>query len=216
MKELKFLLIMIVSCCSSSLLAQQKYAEWLFDDFSEALVVSRTGAQYAVELNYSLLDNCFYFKDAFDNNELKRFAATAQVAKVKVGERLFVVAKNDKVQEVLQAEPSILLAYKGKTKAPKKGGYGGSTETAAVETRSTLSSGGQIYHLEGDTRIVYGIDRMYEIVVNNKKRTCSSLAQLLKVYSHQESELKAYMKDNKVDFNNAEDVVRLINYANSL
>lgn len=215
MRRLRYFLLMFM-ICGASLFSQNERSEWLFDEFEKGMVLCRDGRQYNVELNYNLISNCFLFKDVTDNDELKEFDPVSRVIMVKVGERSFLVSKNNKVQEILQEKPPVLVEYKGKIRIPKKGAYGTRSETAAIDAIGSYSSGGKIYKLEGDRKVVFGIEKIYEIQVKNKRHTFMNQVRFLKIYSHYKNELTAYMKENKTNFDVTDDVVALVNYVNGL
>lgn len=214
----RFVCIWVIGLLGSlSLFAQREYPHFLFDDFTESTIVYRDGRQFKAKLNFSLLVNRFIFIDETDDNNLKEFGEPDKIAVVKAGERTFLMNRNGTAKEVLQTQPPITVQYKGKVKGEgKNAGYGGKSETSAIESRSTLYSGGQLHKLEGEKRIVYGIDKTYQIEKDKKTRTFISAKQFLKIYPKIKEQLETYIAENKVDFSSVEQVLALYNYADAL
>lgn len=216
---MKRILCLLLICIMGtvSMTAQENKSEFLFDEFQDATVFYRDGRQFMVNLNYNLIGNCFLFKDVEDDNNLKEFAYINQIAMVKTGDRTFLISRNGKSQELLQMEPQVLVEYKGKVKDPgKRAAYGGRSETSAITSISSIQSGGQYHKLEGDRRIVYGLNKTYQITHNKKEKLFSTQKQFLKIFPEQKETLEQFIKENNIDFQNPEQVVTLVNYADAL
>lgn len=203
-----------------SLTAQQEQeskSEFLFDGFRDATIYYRDGRQFMANLNFNLIGNRFLFKDVEDNNALKEFAEIDKVAMVKAGDRTFLMSRNGKAQEVLQMEPQVLVEYRGKVKDPgKRAGYGGRSETASIDRIGIYRADGNTFQLEGDRYLVYGLNKTYQIMHNKKAKTFITEKQFLKIFPAHKEALEKYIRENKIDFQNTEDVVTLVNYADAL
>lgn len=195
-------------------------SEYLFSEFRPALVVSIDKRQYQAEVNYSFMYNEFVFKDVQDNNLIKVFDPVMGVRSVKVGDRIFLIDENRTTKEVLQDFPHITVRYKGKKKLGGKNvGYGGKSETSAVDSYSHLysKSGGPVIELKSTEYELMGVDKTYEIDRNGKIKAFMFPSKFIKLYPRQiQQKLEAYIDEQKIDFGNPAQVVVLYNYAESL
>lgn len=189
----------------------------LFEKFEEGLVYYRDGRQFSVPLNYNIVNRQFLFIDKNDNNAIKAFAEPDLVTLVKVGERLFLHDKKE-IKEVVQIEPPITVLYKPKIKEKgKRAGYGGYSETSAIENISGIQSGGIYYKFEGENNIILSrVEKIYHIVHDKKKQKFFNEKTFLKIYSKQKDPLKQYIDKNKINFNSIDQVIQLCNYAAEL
>ncbi|MDL2277623.1 hypothetical protein LJC57_03430 [Parabacteroides sp. OttesenSCG-928-G07] len=216
MKRLIYLLL-IISLGKTPLIAQSNNSDYLFEEFQHALIVYRDGRHYMANLNYNLASDCFLFIDAQDNNTLKEFDDAKQIAMVRVGERTFLMTRSGKAQEIIQADPQILVEYKGKVrKEGKNVGYGGRSEIASVDVISTLALESQTYNLKGEQSLIVGLNKTYEIMINNKAKHFSNKTQFLKLFPKEKATLEKYIADNNINFLSIEQVIELVNYSYSL
>lgn len=163
MKRLLYLLLIL--CLSETYsIAQNTNSDYLFEEFQHAIVVYRNGRHYMANLNYNLTSDRFLFIDAQDNNTLKEFDDARQIAMVRIGERTFLMTRSGKAQEIIQADPQIVVEYKGKVrKEGKNVGYGGRSEIASVDVISTLALESQTYNLQGEQSFVIGLIRRMKL-----------------------------------------------------
>jgi hypothetical protein len=123
------------------------------------------------------------------------------------------------LKEVLQTQPPLFVAYRAMLKDKgKNAGYGGRSSTAAISNYSGIHSDGTYHKFDvEDTYVVSeNLKKTYYIEVNKKKKQFSTPKAFLKIYPKQQDALKDYIKDNAIDFNSVEQVLRLYNYATTL
>ena len=212
-------LILLSLLCAFTIETQKEKTNpyFLFEKFEEGLVYYKDGRQFNVPLNYDIVNRQFLFLDSRDNNTEKAFAEIDMVTLIKVGERLFLHDKKE-IKEVLQIEPSIMVQYRAKIRERgKKAGYGGFSETSAIDNLAGIHSGGIYHKLDTDNPLTLSrVDKIYHVVQDKKKKIFSSEKTFLKIYPKHEKALKQYLKQNKTDFRSVDQVVQLCNYAFSL
>ena len=144
----RFIIILLLAIISGSnkLAAQIDSAQFLLRNFENGYVYYKDGRTFNVPLNYSLLIKKFLFHlniilPCKANNNIKEFSEPEMVATIKIGERIFLPTK-DGATEVLQKDPPIFVQYRGALKwEGKQVGYGGRSETSAVDSYSSFQSG---------------------------------------------------------------------------
>ena len=167
-------------------------------------------------MNYSLLIKKFLFIDQNDNNNIKEFLEPEMVATIKIGERIFLPTK-DGATEVLQMDPPIFVQYRGSMRWEGKNvGYGGRSETSAVDSYSSFQSGNTVHKLETEKLILTRIDKIFRIERNGKQYRFINEKQFLKAFPEKKEVLKEYIKKNDFDFNAIDDVLQVYNYATAL
>lgn len=208
----QILLILALFVYSMVLSAQSESSQYLFDEFQETLILYKDGRQFTAPVNFDLKAGCFLFIDAKDNQP-KQFAYPEQVALLKIGKRTFLFGKDEAV-EVIQANPEFKVHYSGKLrKAPKKTSYGGTTQTAAVDSYSSLSGSGLISGMQTNDRVVTGIDKTYEVKVGRRTKTFYHMNSFLKIVPKEKREtIRKYIYEKDVDFDSIQQVLDLYLY----
>lgn len=212
MNRLIVILVLIIITGSSKLVAQIDSTQFLLRNFENGQVFFKDGRVFDASLNYSLFVKKFLFLDQQDNS-IKEFSEPEMVSTIKIGKRVFLPTKNG-ATEVLQSDPYISVQYRGTLKREgKEIGYGGRSETSAVDGLATYHSGNTGYKLETEKFILSRIDKIFRIEYNGKQYRFLNEKQFLKAFSNQKEVLMKYIKENEIDFNDIDDVLKLYNYA---
>ncbi|MCD8267750.1 MAG: hypothetical protein LUD46_04310 [Parabacteroides sp.] len=219
MKRLTFILLFCIAYLLEGHAQQAPVdsSQFLLHHFENGQVFYKDGRVFNdVQLNYSLLIKKFLFLDKSDNNVIKEFSEPELLASLKIGDRTFLPTKNG-ATEVLQIDPPIFVQYRGAIKWEGKNvGYGGKSETSAVESYSSLQTSTNIHKLQTEKMILYNIDKTFRIERNGKQYHFFNEKQFLKIYPDHQDVLKKYIKENDINFKSIEDVVKLYNYAVSI
>lgn len=212
MNRLIVILVLIIIAGSSKLVAQIDSTQFLLRNFENGQVFFKDGRVFDASLNYSLFVKKFLFLDQQDNS-IKEFSEPEMVSTIKIGKRVFLPTKNG-ATEVLQSDPYISVQYRGTLKREgKEIGYGGRSETSAVDGLATYHSGNTGYKLETEKFILSRVDKIFRIENNGKQYRFLNEKQFLKAFSNQKEVLMKYIKENEIDFNDIDDVLKLYNYA---
>ena len=218
MRKLIYSLIICLMAVTGKSSAQEGKSEYLFNDFQKSLIYYKDGRVFSVKVNYNLGRNAFMFIDENDNNNIKLFAEPDMVRTLKIDNRIFQLDSKGLAQEHLNQEPYLAVTYRGKSRPEgKQVGYGGRSETASVDSYSSIQSGGHSYNLETEKIILADVEKRYTIKKNKKQKQFQSSKQFLKLYpKEQEETIKAYIKSNKINFDEPQQVLQLVKYAEAL
>lgn len=218
MRKLIYSLIICLMAVTGKSSAQEGKSEYLFNDFQKSLIYYKDGRVFSVKVNYNLARNAFMFIDENDNNNIKLFAEPDMVRTLKIDNRIFQLDSKGLAQEHLNREPYLAVTYRGKSRPEgKQVGYGGRSETASVDSYSSIQSGGHSYNLETEKIILADVEKRYTIKKNKKQKQFQSSKQFLKLYpKEQEETIKAYIKSNKINFDEPQQVLQLVKYAEAL
>lgn len=215
MRKLIYSLIICLMAVTSKSSAQEGKSEYLFNDFQKNLIYYKDGRVFSVKVNYNLARNAFMFIDENDNNNIKLFAEPEMVRTLKIGDRIFQLDSKGLAQELLNQEPYLAVTYRGKSRPEgKQVGYGGRSETASVDSYSSIQSRGHSYKLETEKIILADVEKRYTIKKNKKHKQFLSSKQFLKLYPKEQQEtIRAYIKSNKINFDEPQQVLQLVKYA---
>lgn len=188
------------------------YSPYLFDKFQDCLIVYKDGRQFTAPVNYHLVQKHFLFIDS--EQKEKAFSDPELIAVLRIGNRSFIPDGQVAI-EVIQVDPKFNVIYTGDTrKAPKKTSYGGTTQTASVDTYSGLVGKGLISGIQDDNRIVTGINKTFEVKIGKKTRRFYNKKSFLKLFPNSKQEkLDNYIEKNQIDFNSVDQVLKLFNYS---
>lgn len=212
MKQVLCWLAMWVCCTALPAQNEKQASPYLFDKFQDCLIVYKDGRQFAAPVNYDLVQKHYVFIDP-EKNE-KEFSDPELIAVLRIGSRSFLADRQAAI-EVVQAEPKFHVIYSGDIrKGPKKTSYGGTTQTAAVDSYSGLSGTGLVSGVQNDNRIVTGIDKTYEVKIGRKTKRFYNKKSFLKLFpDSRQEELDKYIEDKQIDFESVEQVLGLFNYS---
>jgi hypothetical protein len=213
MKRLYYLLIFSLSITLAY--SQEKSKElshYLFPEFTQGIVLMKNGTENKALLNYNSLTEEMVFKDkgkmlAIGKPQLE------QVDTVFIRNRKFFTQNNKFVELILHSTSDLYAEHKCKLIPPgKPAGYGGTSETSAVSSYSSLSSGGRVYDLKLPDDYKVEPYTFYWLKRNGELNKFTSIKQLMKLYDDKEDLGKAYDKKYNVKYNDQESIVQFIKY----
>ena len=185
-------------------------SQFLFDDYQETLILYKDGRQFTAPVNFDLLEGHFLFIDAKDKQP-KQFANPEMIALLRMGSRCFLLGEGEAV-EVLQAESLFQVAYSGNLRqAPKSISYGGSTQTAAVDTYAGYSGGGALGSKQQSRhKMVVGINKNYKCEIGSKTKHFYDQKTFLKAFpKERRMQVEEYISQHEIDFGNVQQMYEL-------
>lgn len=207
------LLLSIIFFTTISAFSQEKTIHYLFPEFRNGSVFMKNGTVNNAPMNYNLVTEEMVFNQGGDI-----FAIADETLKnldyVIISNRKFVLYEKDKFAEVIhESGYKLYVEHKGRVIPPgKAAGYGGTSQTSAVTTYSSIQSGGMWYELEMPED--YGVSQFKVYLIDNGSglKKIRSINQLRKLYRKKKDLYDNYIKDNNVEFNNYESVTKLVEY----
>lgn len=214
------LLLLFISFLSLSFFVNAQTGKtnspYLFDEFQDAIILYKDGRQFAVPLNFNLVTGRYVFIDKADKLE-KEFSDPDLVTAMHIGARIFLMSEG-KATEVIQANPKFHVSYTGlKKKAPSTVSYGGTSETASVDSYTGLAGKGIISGVQSHNRIVADVNKTYEVQIGKRNRSFYNERSFLRIFPKDErAKLESFIKENQISFDSIEQVFDLYQYAISL
>ena len=191
---------------------EQSISPFLFDEYKDATVFM--GATQAKgKMNFYIPTGEFFYMDETDGNRVKVLANVEQVNMIRFGSRIFLPSEKGGV-EVLSSEPLLYVKYQASIRNKgKQVGYGGTSSLGSIKSFSVNSSGTSYV----SDPMIFEVGHLYNTYyIGKKQKEIKNMKQLLKFYAKHKETLEEYMKEKDIKFNNALQMLQLVQYANSL
>jgi hypothetical protein len=167
--------------------------------------------------NKALLDyNSLTEEMIFENNGKKLAIGKGQlelVDTVFIEDRKFITMNNKFYELVYNSKSDLYVEHKCSMIPPgKPTAYGGTSQTSAITSLSSINSGGRLYELELPEGYEIKPYTCYWLKKNGELSKFINMKQLMKLYDYKKDLFKAYVKKYDVTYNNQESIVQLIKY----
>lgn len=212
----RFYIFLCVILFPLFLVAQEELDQrYLFDKFEKGRVVYKKGGVSGALFNYNILTGKLVFLG--DDATIMELANPSLISTVDIGGRIFEQVKGSDFYEKIKLSSEDLPLYikwhsslvtKGKT-----GAYGiKSVNTSSVEKASlNQDNDSRIFELKVDKDIVMNPKNTFFLKIDNKFKKFSSVDSLAKLFKN-ENEIKEYLKSQKLDFKNIDDVKKAVEF----
>ena len=202
--------------CFHFSMAQNRTREithYIFPEFVEGTVLMKNGKKNEVSINYNAVSEEMIFvkgphKLAIGSTESELIDTIFMKDKkfIRLGGR-FVEILHQSATCDLYVEYKCKLDYPGKDV-----GYGGTSQTAAVDNYSVSYSNGLVYELQLPDDYDTKPYLVYYVKQEGTVSEVTNLRQLMKQFKDKQDLFKNYVKDHNVKFENIQQVVGLVNY----
>lgn len=196
-----------------------RYAErFSYPSFLDGKVYFRNGRVVNAKLNYSLPHGEIQFVDAKKdtlilNDKLLMDKITIAADTFYYYQHHGHVRKVAGYKYVSLAEKQIL----GTNGVERYAAYNQYSSTSAISTYSSfVNSNGQPQTLEGSDKIFLKKRFVYFFLDRNRDIYLATKGNLLKVFPRHKKAIHAYIKENKLEFSNPEEIVKTLEFASSL
>jgi hypothetical protein len=194
--------------------ASRSNPEFLYPEFSICKVLLKNGNNESMMLNYNILTEKMIFIADDKQYEIVNPGMVDTI--FMQGSRFMPVGKG--FYEVLITEQiSLLVQHKGKLLPPgKPAGYGGTSQVSNTRMVSSLqrSDGNYKMNIPSDYKVLD--NPVYWISIKSVIHSFISKGQFLKIFPEKNGDLKKYIKQNRIKFDNQPDMVMLVKYCNDL
>ena len=223
MKKIQFLTrsLILFLCAISTIIPAEAQGEpqegspnLVMPRFEQATVKLKNGKSYSAVMNYEKTEQQMII---LRNDEYFLFKDKQAVDTIFMGGRTFVPAEEGFLEVLVNAPVSLYFMHKASLESEGSTvAYGAKTNTAGITHITT------IFGAEG--AIVLKVPENYKVVdessmwigKNGSLEKISNKKQFLKLFNDRKDDLSQFMKENKTNFGNADDVTRLVLYCNTL
>lgn len=211
MIRIAFVLIFsLLSVVCSSQVKVVELTHYLFPEFTNGVVLMKSGEKNEALLNYNSLTE----EMIFDNRGVKLAIGQLElVDTIYIGDRKFFLLDNKFVELIYKSKSEVYAEYKCTVKDPgKPAAYGGTSQTSATTTYSSYFTGGQVY----DLKLPEGYETKpfthFWLKKDGKLNKFLTVRQLSKFYGEKENLIKAYQKTHEVKYDDQESILELIKF----
>ena len=213
MKHIYCTLISYLSFMTS--FSQTKLAEishYLFPEFTQGYILLKNGTGYKSLLNYSSLTEEMVFEENGKRLTMSKLASD-EIDTVFIGGRKFIRLSNTFIELIHHSKFDLFVEHKCSVQRPgKESGYGGTSQTSAIDSYSSLISNGHIYDLKLPDGYEAKTFFYYWLKKNGAFKMFVNMRQLKDLYHDKKDLLDAYVKQNDIKYNNQESIIQLIEY----
>jgi len=189
-------------------------SQFLFPEFMSCQVKMKTGIVNQVTANYNTLsEKMVFLKDSTPQD----MTVTTFVDTIIFADRQFVPFKEIFYEVLVNAPVSLFIQHKSTLIDPgQPSGYGGRSNTSAIDRVSILQSNNHYYNLPLPDEYnivpsnVFWIRKDYQMFSFLNKR------QLLKIFPEKSGEINEFISQHRLKTDNRDDMIILIQYYNSL
>jgi hypothetical protein len=183
---------------------------FLYGDFAPGKVVFKGGTVTSARLNYNILYGDIQF---IQNRDTFSIGNPGDIRYVNVKTDTFYFDKG--YMRILAGNNAAKFAVRQFVRVvdyQKKGAYGTSSSTAAIDSYSSLLSGPHNYNLIVDVDLVMRKETLYYIYRTGLGFEPFRKKTIFQVFPEKADELKKYLKEQPVDFDVKEDLLRLFQF----
>lgn len=186
-----------------------------FPQFTAGSVHFRDGSITAAKLNYSrLVDEMHFISPKGDTLALTNEATTRMIV---FGNDTFTYDKG--WLKLLGSGSRAKLALKQTwviADAKLIGAYGTTNTPAAITTFRNMNEGGRLYDLVINEDLVLSKVQQYFIGDRNGRFLPAIKKNLLSLFPKEKSRIEQFLKENKIDFSNENDLVKTVQFVETL
>ncbi|HKM13229.1 MAG TPA: hypothetical protein PL115_03935 [Bacteroidales bacterium] len=185
--------------------------KYVLPDFTAGVVIFKDGRTANGPLNISTISQKLLFISP--EGEIQEVLNQNSIDRVSVKGHSFVQSKQGFI-ELLDMVDDVILGSVKRVKfleSEKKGAFGTTSETTSVTSISSISTEGQRYELAQNVKTPFTY-RVTPYLGRNGKFSYATKKYMLKCFPSKKNEIETYLKENKVDFENLEDVRALFEY----
>jgi hypothetical protein len=188
--------------------------QYLYPEFTKSKVLMKNGQIQYIVLNYNTVSEKMVFQR---DEQLYDMVNPEMVDTVFLQDSRFVPAGKVFYKVLHVAHVAFFVQYKGEILSPgTPAGYGGTSQVSNTKMMSSVQLSSGYYNLKLPTDFTVKTDLMYWIRDDGKLVSFVNERQFLKLYPDKETELKQFIKQNKIKFDKLPDIVKLAKYYNQL
>ncbi|MGQ9620532.1 MAG: hypothetical protein ACUVTX_06045 [Bacteroidales bacterium] len=188
--------------------------QYLFPAFNVGSVKSKTGKPRNLILNYNTITEKMVFEQKGQYYDL---IGQESVDTIYLLGKRFIPYEKFFLDVIWQGKITLAVQHRSSLRAPGKPvGYGGTSELAAANYLSGVELSGGYYNL----KLPEGYEVTYTpvnwIKTGEIWERFLTIKQFVKLFPEYSDELNLFIKKNRIKFDRTEDLIKLVEYCNSL
>ena len=213
MKHIYCILISnLIFISSYAQLTTAEINHYLFPEFTEGVILMKTGKKDVKLLNYNSLTE----EMVFDNNGNKLAISKGDLGRIDtafIKGRKFIILNNKFVELLYHSKWDLYVEHKCDLKERgKDAGYGGTSQTSAINTPSAVYMEGNVYNLKLPDGFETKPYTYYWLKKNGELKKFVNMKQLKKLYKDKKDLFNDYLEKHDVKYENHENIIQLIEH----
>ena len=208
----KIIYLMLFLCPLVSFGQENGQSSYLFDDFTTGRAYLVRGGYSENLLNYDLAGERFLF---LQDGEVLVLSNADDFSSIVIGERVFVPAREGAFREriLLPDAKSYYIRWWADVRSKgKPAGYGGVSQTAAIDTYGSLHADGQVRNLVSGEQFEIKLRNVYSVTVDGKEKNYTTLRSLTNIFRQHKSEIEEFVDRENINFSKPADVQRIMEF----
>lgn len=207
--------VFITSVCFAQDLSNKKQlSHYVFPEFTEGMVLKKSGEKNKALLNYNSLTQ----EVIFDQTGRKMALDQVQtIDTVYIQNRKFIPAVKGFYEVATNTPVQLYIQHKCKVTPPgTDAGFGGTSQTSASHSVNNLLSSGRAFALKLPDGFIITPETEYWIKSDKELIKVTNVKQVQKAFPGKGNEINDFARKNKINFSKQQDVVKLVEYCNSI
>jgi len=191
-----------------------KYPEqYLFPDFSVGKVAMKTGKDIFLILNYSIVLEKMMFLQRGQVYEMLNYDS---VDTIYLQNKKFIPYNKVFLEVAVEDKIPLFIQHTGRILGPSRpAAYGGKSEVSSSTYISFLTTAGEPFRMKNLEELNLKRDYFYWISAGGEMKSFVSKKQFLEFFPDKKNVIRQYIRQNRIKFDNPEDVKKLVGFCNS-
>jgi len=212
------IVVLVLYCLCPNMVAQEGSSstlpQFLFPGFIKSDVLMKNGESHSAFFNYHIVEEEMIFDQ---KGVYMVMAKPGDVDTIYINDRKFVPVEKAFYEVILNKPIAIYIQHKGKySSIGTATAYGMTSQTNQATTITNMRAGNQIRTLDMPDDVQVSPAMVYWVRVNDSMEKFTSEKQFLKIFPGKEAEFKDFLKKNKLNIKEREDLVKLGIYCNEI
>jgi hypothetical protein len=191
-----------------------RLSQYLFPDFTYGIVKMKTRTGHNLKMNYNTVTEKMVFEK---DGKLLDMTNIESVDTIYLQKMVFVPVNHVFYEVLVNAPVSLFVQHKSSLIEPgSPSGYGGTSQTSAINNISSIRLAGGTYNLELPSDYTVNPSPLFWIRKNNSFSGFSNKRQFLKIFSGESDKIEKFMEQNHIKVENQNDLIKLVNYCNEV
>jgi hypothetical protein len=200
--------------CRSQSIPAVNMNQYLFPEFTECIIKSKTGTESTERANYNTITGKMAF---IKDNVIVGLSIARQADTIIINGRRFVPFGEIFHEVVVNAPITLFIHHESRLIPPGQPvGYGGTSKVSKVNTYSHMSTQGGIYSLEIPPDFEVKYMPVYWIRRDGVMYSFLGRAKFVKIFPEHKKEIGNFIKSQGIKMEDREDLIRLVRYCNEL
>jgi len=200
--------------CRSQSIPAVNMNQYLFPEFTECIIKSKTGTESTERGNYNTITGKMAF---IKDNVIVGLSIARQADTIIINGRRFVPFGEILHEVVVNAPITLFIHHESRLIPPGQPvGYGGTSKVSKVNTYSHMSTQGGIYSLEIPPDFEVKYMPVYWIRRDGVMYSFLGRAKFVKIFPEHKKEIGNFIKSQGIKMEDREDLIRLVRYCNEL